>query len=370
MNTPFNMIIAGGKTGGHLFPGIAVAQAVQRLHNETRLLFVGTNAVFETDTLNKYGYAHKAIFSKPVKGGSLLKKIGSMGLILISLVQSLYILKTFKPDFVLGVGGFSSFAVVLAAWIMRIPRGIAEQNAMPGLTNRMLARFTDIIFTSFEQTKGFSQNPKVRLTGNPVRTAPQDKNKIPEGLTACTPGRTTILVTGGSQGASSINRAFTDALKLMDDPGQYNIIHQTGRADESKIRQIYRQLGIKADIGAFFHDMPQIQAMADLVIARAGAGTLFELSAAGVASILVPFPHAADDHQTHNARTIEDQGAAVMIKDADLNGQTLFSAMQNLISDPDKRQAMADRFKTLARPDADTKIAAHILNTKGIKVNS
>lgn len=367
MSLKFNMIIAGGKTGGHLFPGIAVAQAIQRLYKPAQPLFVGTDAPFETTTLEKFGFAHKAIFSKPIKGGGMFSKIWSVSLILVSLMQSLYILISFKPDFVLGVGGFSSFAVVLAAWILGIPRGIAEQNAMPGLTNRMLSRFADTIFTSFEQTKGFTGNPKVKLTGNPVRQPDKNSQSIQANLTGFTPGKFTILITGGSQGATSINNTFTEALGLMDHPEQYNIIHQTGKKDEQTIRHRYKKLGIKADVNAFFDAMPQLQTMADLVIARAGAGTIFELSAAGVASILVPYPYAADDHQTHNARALEDKGAAVMIKDADMTGPALLKAMTDLIDNRAGRQAMAERFKALAMPDADKKIATHILNTKGIK---
>ncbi|MCP4722924.1 MAG: undecaprenyldiphospho-muramoylpentapeptide beta-N-acetylglucosaminyltransferase, partial [Desulfobacteraceae bacterium] len=169
MKNKFNLIIAGGKTGGHLFPGIAVAQAIKSKNPNAKVLFIGTDAPFEVSTLETYGFDHKVIISKPIKGGSLVGKLYSTGLILVSLIQSLIILTRFKPDFVLGVGGFSSFAVVLAAWILRIPRAIQEQNSIPGITNRLLSRFADTIFTAFETTRGMEQNPKTRYVGNPIR---------------------------------------------------------------------------------------------------------------------------------------------------------------------------------------------------------
>jgi len=175
MNREINIIIAGGKTGGHLFPGIAIARALERIlettSHDVNILFVGTNALFETQTLKKYGYAHKAIYSKPIKGGNIIYKILAASIIFISLIQSLIIMKNFKPGFGLGVGGFSSFAVIIAAWIFGIPTAIQEQNAFPGMTNSMLSKFTKTIFTSFQDTKGLINNPKVKYVGNPVRKA-------------------------------------------------------------------------------------------------------------------------------------------------------------------------------------------------------
>ncbi len=366
-HSSLNIIIAGGKTGGHLFPGIAVASALKAATDNVNCLFVGTNAPFETRTLKQYGFAHKAILAQPIKGGSIVKKAYAICMILVSLIQSLTILVRFKPGFVLGVGGFSSFAVVLAAWIMRIPTGIQEQNAIPGMTNRLLARFTDTIFTSFEATRGWEDNPKTTFTGTPVRRTDDSGPKGLEDLDNFRHDRFTILVTGGSQGASSINNAFVDALARLDDPERCNIIHQTGKTDETRIKDAYQNLGINAEVKAFFNTMPQIQTAADLVIARAGAGTIAELSEKGKAVILIPFPHAADDHQTYNAKALEDKGAAIMIQDGQLNGSRLFDVMDALINDNQRRKRMAAALKSLAMPDADMKIATHILNIKGAK---
>jgi len=367
MNKPSNILIAGGKTGGHLFPGIATAEAIKKLSPDSDILFVGTDAAFEVRTLEKYGFPHQSIYSKPIKSGNIFSKLFAMSIIFISLIQSLILIKTFKPDFVLGVGGFSSFAVVVAAWMLGIPCAIQEQNAFPGLTNRRLAGFVKTIFTSFEKTKGWINHPKVKYVGNPVRevsVAGSEDNLENEGLQT---DKTTLLVTGGSQGAQSINMAFTDALALMDDTERFHILHQTGITDESLIQKKYADLKIKATVKSFFHNMPQLQKKADLAITRAGAGIISELCVHGLPAILIPFPHAADDHQTFNARALEAEGAAVMIKDGELNGETLKQALENLINDKNRLEQMSKKLKHLARPDAAKIIAGHILNSKDIK---
>ncbi|WP_300461372.1 undecaprenyldiphospho-muramoylpentapeptide beta-N-acetylglucosaminyltransferase [Desulfobacula sp.] len=366
MDKQFNIIIAGGKTGGHLFPGIAIAQALERSHPDVGILFVGTTAPFETQTLEKYGYAHKGILSKPIKGGSLPKKMVSISLLLISLIQSLVIILRQKPDFVLGVGGFSSFTVVLAAWILGIPSAIQEQNAIPGLTNRLLSKFTQTIFTAFKETKGFVNNPKVIYVGNPVRKTDPMASGSRLNLTQFNPDKFTLLITGGSQGAGSINMAVMDALALMDPADTLNIIHQTGITDESVVQKQYDDLKVPATVNAFFHDMPRLLDMADLAITRAGAGTISELCIKGLPAILVPFPHAADDHQTVNAKALENQGAAVMIKDNELTGQRLKETLDGLIGNKTRLAHMAEMLQHLAMTDADERIAAHILK-QGIK---
>jgi UDP-N-acetylglucosamine--N-acetylmuramyl-(pentapeptide) pyrophosphoryl-undecaprenol N-acetylglucosamine transferase len=367
MNTRFKLIIAGGKTGGHLFPGIAVAQAVEALNSQSSILFVGTDAPFEKQTLESYGYAHKAITSRPIKGGNLFKKAFSISVIAVSLIQSLIILKDFKPDFVLGVGGFSSFAVVLCARMLNIPTAIQEQNSIPGITNRMLSHFVQTIFTSFEQTTGFDHLSKTRFVGNPVRTCVDtDTNQLVDPALFAQ-DRFTLLITGGSQGATSINSAVLEAVRLMEKPDRLNIIHQTGADDEVHVQQTYKNMGLNAYARAFFTNMIALENKADLVVARAGAGTLSELCALGKPAILIPFPHAADDHQTFNAQAIVDSGGAEMIADKDLNGPSLLKMIEKLMQDKDKRNQMADAMRQLARPDADHIIATHILQTKRSK---
>ena len=382
MNKNLNIIIAGGKTGGHLFPGIAIANALERIIETTnhniKILFVGTDAKFEIKTLEKYKYAHKAIFSKPVKGGNIINRAFSLSIVVVSLIQSMFIMKKFKANFVLGVGGFSSFAVILAAWIFGTPNAIQEQNALPGMTNRMLSKFTKTIFTSFKDTKGFINNPKVKYFGNPVRKMHKADTKENFDLNNYDSDKFTILVTGGSQGASSINNAFMDALELLQNDdncnghnfnhGQFNIIHQTGINDEALIKEKYKNLKINATAKAFFHDMPKLQQIADLVITRAGAGIISELCFKGLPAIFIPFPYAADDHQTFNAKAIEKQGGAVMIDDKSLTGQILRQNIKELVKDKKKLKKMGVIMKSLAMPKADENIASYILKTLEAKV--
>jgi UDP-N-acetylglucosamine--N-acetylmuramyl-(pentapeptide) pyrophosphoryl-undecaprenol N-acetylglucosamine transferase len=371
--TKFNLIIAGGKTGGHLFPGIAVAQALKAINPEAKVLFIGTDAPFEVATLKRYEFSHKAIMAKPIKGGSLFGKLISIGCTLGSLIQSLVLLVRFKPDFVLGVGGFSSFAVVLAAWILRIPRAIQEQNCIPGITNRLLSRFSNTIFTGFEATRGMEQNPKTRYVGNPIRRANPVQTREPNNqsnndssrATDIRPENFTILVTGGSQGAARINHAVMAALNLMD-LAQVHIIHQTGLAEKSQIQKAYAKLKVSSTVQAFFHNMPDLQDRANLVVTRAGAGTISELTFKGIPAILVPFPHAADDHQTCNAKILADKGAAILIADRDLTGPLLKETLQDLMKNKDRLKQMGIAAKKLAMPDADKIIASAILNTKDL----
>jgi UDP-N-acetylglucosamine--N-acetylmuramyl-(pentapeptide) pyrophosphoryl-undecaprenol N-acetylglucosamine transferase len=364
MTDRFHVIIAGGKTGGHLFPGIAVAQALQRRHPATQVLFVGTDAPFEIQTVTTYGFDHTSIFSRPLKGRSLVQKLTGMAAILVSLVQSLWIVWRFKPDFVLGVGGYSSFAVVLAAWFLRIPTAIQEQNAVPGITNRMLARFCTTIFTAFESTRGFSETPKTMVTGNPVREQVATVQTEASRIRDIAETDFVVLVTGGSQGASSINRAVVDMAARMTDVSGLYIIFQTGAGHDTTVREQLQSLGIRARVQPFFSDMPSLMEQADLVICRAGAGTLSELAVKGVPAILVPYPFAADDHQTVNAQSMVDQGAALLVADQTLSGELLYQRVTELKSDPEQLDRMARAMAQLARPDAAEKIAAHILQTK------
>jgi len=364
MTSRRNILIAGGKTGGHLFPGIAVAQALQRLQPGVKILFVGTSAPFEISTLKTYGFDHTSISAHPVKGRGLFTKLYGLAMTLVSLCQSFVIILRFKPDFVLGVGGFSSFAVVLAAWILRVPTAIQEQNAIPGITNRILSRFCGTVFTSFASTRGLAHNPRTRFSGNPVREKGPVQDMDVPWFTDIRPQDFIILVTGGSQGASSINQAVADMAQHLKDCDDLFLIVQTGAADENRIKKAFLSLEIRARVQAFFHNMPALLDKADLVICRAGAGTLSELALKGVPAILVPYPHAADDHQRFNARSLADKGAALVMADKNLSGHALGQAVMALKSDPDQRQRMAAAMKHMARPHAADHIAAHILDIK------
>ncbi len=366
-----HVIIAGGKTGGHLFPGIAVAQALMEKDPSTKILFVGTSAPFETDTLARYGFAHKSIISSPIKGKNIFAKVWSAGLVGISLIQALAIIIAFRADFILGVGGFSSFALVLAGRILFRNTAIHEQNAFPGMTNRMLSKIARTRFISFKETDGMPENDTTFLVGNPVRrplSTPLENIRTDESVVdRINEDDFLILVTGGSQGAASINKAFTDAVAMMKETRQLFIIHQTGKNAEAQIQQFYGDGDIRHQAAAFFYDMPAIQDRADLVISRAGAGTVSELCIKGKPAILVPYPYAADDHQTANARFLADQGACIMIADKDLTGETLLAAIEDLQHNTKKRADMADTMKALAMPHGADLIADRIIGANGSK---
>ena len=360
--TAKRIIIAGGKTGGHLFPGIAVAQALTKLDPATCILFVGTDAPFEVTTLERYGFDHRTIVSRPIKGGNILSKAWSAALVGISLLQAMFILIRFRADFILGVGGFSSFALVLAGRLLGRRTAIQEQNAIPGMTNRMLSRIAGTIFLTFEQTRGLPVNNRTFWVGNPTRRSEDTGEKeASETLAEVNPDDFLVLVTGGSQGAASIKKAFTEALEQLGNMEGVHFIHQTGKHSEAEMTAFYKDKTLPVTAGAFFHDMPAIQDRADLVVARAGAGTLTELAIKGKPAILIPFPYAADDHQTANAKNLTDKGAALMVADEDLTGDVLAKAITDLKNNPKKREAMVAAMKETAMPHGADAVASHIL---------
>ncbi|MEA1967346.1 MAG: undecaprenyldiphospho-muramoylpentapeptide beta-N-acetylglucosaminyltransferase, partial [Thermodesulfobacteriota bacterium] len=361
-NFSVNIIIAGGKTGGHLFPGIAIAQALIRKEKNARILFVGTGEEFEVSTLERYGFMHTRISSAGIKGKSIKGKLFSLVQIPVSVIQSIKIIKKFRPGAVLGVGGYSSGPVLLAARFLGVMTAIHEQNTVPGITNRILSGFVHVIFTSFKNTKGFASKKNMFYTGNPIRRMPELMAQASQEPDVSGKDKFTILVTGGSQGASSINRAFTGALKLMDNPEDFKIIHQTGKLDEKKVVEEYEKMGLTSfsdlslgmpAVKAFFHDIPSLQAMADLIISRAGAGTISEITAKGKPCILVPYPYAADDHQRYNAKSLADDGAAFMIPDRDLSPELLMEKILFCKNNPQKLSLMAGAAKRLSMPMAD-----------------
>ncbi len=368
----FKMIIAGGKTGGHLFPGIAIALAVKRENISNEILFVGTGDRFEVETLENYGFKHTSIDCSGLKGKNFKAKSVSALKLPVSVLQAIRIIRKFDPDFVLGVGGYSAGPVVLAARLCGVKTGIHEQNSIPGLTNRILSAFVDVIFTSFDKTEGFLRSQNIICFGNPIRRTAgirsenevefKDKSagtqgKIFNGNSDDADFKFTILVTGGSQGASSINTAFINAVKLMEHPEKYNIIHQTGKNDENKVIREYEKMGIGVKAGAFFYDMPDLQKTADLIICRAGAGTIAEISASGKPSILIPYPYAANDHQFYNACYMAERGAAWVLKDHELTGEKLKRKIEFAADNPQILASMSEAAKKLSLPNADRNIA-------------
>jgi len=345
---PLRLAIAGGGTGGHLFPGIAIAREWLGRNPESSVLFIGTDRTFEKKILAESGFAHAAITAAGMKGLGLFKKIRALGCIPKGITQAAGILAWFRPHVVLGVGGYSSGPVALAAWLRRIPVVLHEQNLLPGITNRLLARVARRIYPSFEQTRLARGKTRSLLTGNPVRAEflSGSGRKNPPGKPF------TVLVSGGSQGAHGINTAMCAALACLKNPAALFFIHQTGPADAQAVEEAYAQQGIQCEVRPFFFDMAARYHTADLVICRAGATTVAEITAMGKAVIFIPFPFAADNHQVLNARTLVEADAALMVEERDLDAALLARWIDHFCDHPQERARMAARAAAKGKPNA------------------
>lgn len=345
-----SVIIAGGGTGGHIFPGIAIAQEFKRRNPETKVLFVGTARGLETKIIPREGFDLHLIEVAALKRVSLLKRIKSLLLLPKSFLAVRSLIQQVKPDVVIGVGGYSSGPVVLVASLMGVPTLVAESNALPGFTNRVLARFVRSAAVTFEEARRYF-GAKAEITGNPVRAEFFDVQPKAPGE------RTHIFITGGSQGARAVNLAMIGALPLLAaEKERLSITHQTGESDYDKVRATYLELGWRVEVKPFVEKMVEEFAKADLVISRAGATTVAELAAAGKPALMVPFPFAADDHQRKNAEAIERAGAGRMILQAELTPERLAKELLWLIHDPQQLVRMAEASKRLGHPDAAARV--------------
>jgi len=364
--SPFNILIAGGGTGGHLFPGIAIAESLMERDQNNRLLFVNTGNTFERFVLKMKGFDLETITAEGIKGRGLWMKLKSASKLPKGIFESIRILKKFKPDLVIGMGGYSSGPVALAAWLMGIKIALHEQNLKSGITNRILFYFADRIYVSFFATSNGLNPAKVMMTGNPVRRAILDSSamakssvlseKTDEHAAGTDRKKFTVLVLGGSQGAHSINMAVIDALKHLNPERNYHLIHQTGIADETMVKDSYMRCGISGTVRSFFHDMADLYSKADLIICRAGATTVAEVTSIGKGVIFIPYPFAADDHQVMNAKALVDEEAAQMIQENDLSGELLAERIETLASDPDLLKNMIEKSKLFGRPKAAEEI--------------
>jgi UDP-N-acetylglucosamine--N-acetylmuramyl-(pentapeptide) pyrophosphoryl-undecaprenol N-acetylglucosamine transferase len=343
------VILAGGGTGGHLYPGLAVAREFQMRDASTEILFVGTNQGIEARVLPQEGFRLELLSVRGMKGRGLRGLLDALYGVPASLLRSLSIIRRFKPQLIIGLGGYSSGPFLLAGKLRRIRCAIMEQNLQPGFTNKILARLVDRVFTSYAESGKFFPSARVVETGNPVRW-----RKLPEVQKS---GKFTLLIFGGSLGAHRINMAVLDALpKLSDIKTQLRIIHQTGQADCEAVKRAYAALSFDAAIMPFIEKMDEAYATADLVLCRAGATTVAELTAFAKAAILVPFPYAIYDHQRANAQALEQRGAAAMILDQNLTGDLLAARIREMMADPARIEAMAAAARRLGRPEAAARI--------------
>jgi UDP-N-acetylglucosamine--N-acetylmuramyl-(pentapeptide) pyrophosphoryl-undecaprenol N-acetylglucosamine transferase len=325
------MIIAGGGTGGHLFPGIAIAEEVLGRNPMNRVLFIGTERGLEKKILGRMGYPLRFLKVEGLKGRGALQTAAALLKIPGSLVASFRIIRGFCPDIVVGVGGYASGPAVLAARLMGVTTAIAEQNAFPGLTNRILGRFAERIFLAFSASEKWFPKSRSRVTGNPIRAA-FFKEKTEDGRQG---RRFTLLIFGGSQGAHAINRFVIDSLDgLLPLKDELHFIHQTGEKDREIVAAAYLERGMEADVSPFIEDMAAAYRSADLLVCRAGATSIAEITAGGKAAILIPFPFAAADHQTRNAEVLAGAGAAELIPEKELNGRRLAETIERIYRDP------------------------------------
>ena len=343
------VILAGGGTGGHLFPGLAVAREFQKRDETTEILFVGTEQGIEARVLPREGFKLITLPVRGLRGRGARGALDALYGVPASLLRSLSIIGKFQPDFILGLGGYASGPLLLAAKIKRIRCAIMEQNLRPGFTNKILARWVDRVFTSYQESAASFPGAHVRQTGNPVRW-----RKLPEVPTS---EKFTLLIFGGSAGAHRINIAVVEALaRLTDMAAKLYVIHQTGQADFAQMQQAYDALPFAAEVTPFIDKMDEAYGRADLVLCRAGATTVAELTAFGKAAILVPYPYAIYDHQRWNAQTLQDHGAAEMVLDQQLNGETLAARLRGYFSDPTRLERMARAARAMGRPEAAERI--------------
>jgi UDP-N-acetylglucosamine--N-acetylmuramyl-(pentapeptide) pyrophosphoryl-undecaprenol N-acetylglucosamine transferase len=349
------VLIAGGGTGGHIYPGLAIAEELAARRPPVESIFVGTPNGMEMRLVPRSGFPVVGICSGGVIGKGIATRLASLCLLApLGLAQSLALLRRLDPSLVIGVGGYASGPLTLAALLAGIPVLLQEQNLLPGVTNRALSPFVEAVAVAFEDSRRYLGGHAV-LTGNPLRRAFVGTGARPRD------GSFHLLVLGGSRGARAVNRLMVESLpRLAPLAGRLEIVHQSGEAEAAEVRQGYERGGgglRRWTVEAFLERIWEQLAWADLVVCRAGATTLAELTAIGRAALLVPFPHAARNHQVYNARYLADRGAAVVREQDGLTAERLAGSILELAADEARREEMASRCRALGSPDAAARVA-------------
>lgn len=356
------LVIAGGGTGGHIFPGLAVAEEWRSRGGE--VIFVGTPRGKEVTLVPKAGFDLHLIPVGQLKGRGLFRKFKTLLGLPVALMRAFLFLRSQKPAAVLGIGGYASGPVTLAAKLLGVSTAITDQNAMPGLTNRVLGRFVDRVYLAFLESSSFFASKKVLHTGNPVRSQIVPRQHQARQNDFC------IFVFGGSQGAVGLNRLFLDAVGLLakSEQQQIQFIHQAGPSDVNQVKNFYAEQGIQATVATFFDDMNACYQKADLVICRSGAGTVTEIALSGCTAIFIPYPHAADDHQRFNAKVFVDQNAGWLMDEKSTTPQELSDLILRLKHDEALRIQAAQNAQKLAHPQAAKMIVDDLLQRKNCAV--
>ena len=356
------IIISGGGTGGHIYPAVTIAEQIKKINQNAEIIFVGTKKGLEADIVPRYGYPIEYIEVAGFERKFSLDTLKSLGKLFSGLYQVSKLIGEFKPDLVIGTGGYVCGPVLLWAALRGIPTCIQEQNAMPGVTNKILSHFVDKVFLGYDMAKTyFGGKSKKIFTGNPIReeilTVERDKALQTLELAS---DKKTILVSGGSRGARSINKAMIEILEKLVDHEYIQVIHITGTSGYREVcdnlsNKVLQASNIK--VIPYLHEMPLALAISDLAVFRAGAIGLAELTALGIPSILIPYPYATANHQEFNARALEKQGAAIVILDKDLTGELLLKQMEMVLNNGKKIEEMKEAALTIGRPKAALDIA-------------
>ncbi|MGZ8852228.1 MAG: undecaprenyldiphospho-muramoylpentapeptide beta-N-acetylglucosaminyltransferase [Thermoanaerobaculia bacterium] len=359
------LMIAGGGTGGHIYPAVAIAREYIGRNPSRRVVFVGTERGLEKTIVPKAGFPLEFISVGGLKGKGGLDLLRSIAQLPLGSIQAFRLVGKHRPNVVLGVGGYSSGPVLLAAVLRRIPTIVHEQNAFPGLTNRLLARFVKKVAVAFAEALPRMNRPDGVVTGNPVRSEFFSATRRPGDPAT----RQRLLIFGGSQGSRVLNDAMTGALLFLSRlKDRLDIVHQTGPSELQKVQQAYRTSGAfpNARVVAYLDPIVDEIAAADLVVSRAGAMTIGELSAIGRPAIFVPFAAATNNHQELNARVVERAGGGIVITESELTPERLGHAIEQIINDPERRRRMGEAAGKLAAPEAAKKIVDSI---ESIQIN-
>lgn len=352
------VVIAGGGTGGHLFPALAVREALVKRQPDAQALFVGATRGVEGAILGRLGLPFRGLEVSRISGAGLSGQTRTVVQLPWLVRHAARILQEFAPQVVLGVGGYASVPTVVAARLRRTSVVLHEQNAIPGLANRWLGRLAAMVAVSFPATARFFPVGRVAVTGNPVRAEirPGDARDARARL-GLSPDRLTVLIFGGSQGARRLNASLLEALpRLAAEAARIQFVHATGERDLAEVRAAYRAHGLRACAEPFFDDMATAYRAADFAICRAGAGTIFELAAMGKPALLVPYPYAANDHQRLNAEAMVTAGAAWTLPDDFCDGPRIAATLEAALEKPDLLRCMGEQARSLARPDAADRI--------------
>lgn len=361
------VILSGGGTGGHIYPALTIADQIKALRPDTEITFVGTRQGLEKDIIPRYGYKLEFIEVAGFKRSLSFDTLRSGVKLMQGLKDAYSLLNRLKPDLVIGTGGYVCGPILFLAALKGIPACIQEQNAMPGVTNKILARYVKKVFLGYgEAEKYFGGSSKKIFTGNPIRSEiMQNKRKDAIVELGLNPSKKTILVSGGSRGARSINNAMQYVERELSGRSDVQVLHATGEVNYEFYMSEIKKGGLLEDniiIRPYLHNMPMALAAADLAVFRAGAIGLAELAAKGVPAILVPYPYATANHQEFNAKAVEAAGAAKVILDKDLTGENLLEEIEKLLISDNGLQAMKKAAKSLGRPDAAAEIAQQALN--------